>query len=403
MSKPTPELFAAGLRVLSYLYRHRDVGIRYRASEAPLVGRSDSNWAVKHSTTGFVFKFSEACISWGSKKQKSVSLSSCEAELMAGSEAAKEALSLRSFLEELGFGDLSPTELGMDNQAAIAISYNPEHHSRTKHIDRRHFFIRECVENHQIRVPFVPTAENDADFFTKPLAAKEFFRLRDRIMNVPSTSTVVTDVDVSPGATSESEGTALTVKATREMYQHPGYSHLFVNAEVAEAELNLLATAAERVRVRQAAGLELSSADEVAASHYSSRGPVLRQFLVDERSKAQHGKAKLLRATSTGRPIPKPGGSSRGSRCGQQGGVRRLSRSARADEHCLATTGLRGQRGDACRLSRRACKRFLAATGSCGGRIMSNHLLQSSIMCYAPLGAWGGVDVRAGQGMPAAC
>ena len=53
------------------------------------------------------------------------------------------------------------------------------------HIDRRHYFIRECVEDGKIRVPFVPSAENLADFFTKPLMGKEFFRLRDRIMNTP--------------------------------------------------------------------------------------------------------------------------------------------------------------------------------------------------------------------------
>ena len=57
-----------------------------------------------------------------------------------------------------------------------------------KHIERRHFFVRECVENHQITVPYVATADNMADFFTKPLAAKQFFALRDRIMNIAPAS-----------------------------------------------------------------------------------------------------------------------------------------------------------------------------------------------------------------------
>ena len=57
----------------------------------------------------------------------------------------------------------------MDNQVAIGISYNPEFHSRTKHIDRRHFYVRECVDNMQLRVPFVKTTDNLADLFTKPL------------------------------------------------------------------------------------------------------------------------------------------------------------------------------------------------------------------------------------------
>ena len=114
-----------------------------------------------------------------------VALSSCEAEIMAGSEAAKEAIYLSSFLRELGMDLSQPPPLKLDNKSAIDLAYNPEHHSKTKHIERRHYFIRECVENGKLRVPFVPTKENCADFFTKPLSGKTFFDLRDRVMNVP--------------------------------------------------------------------------------------------------------------------------------------------------------------------------------------------------------------------------
>ena len=62
--------------------------------------------------------------------------------------------------------------------------HNPEHHNRTKHIERRHFFVREMVENMRIRVPFVRTADNLADFFTKPLPPRVFIEMRDVIMNV---------------------------------------------------------------------------------------------------------------------------------------------------------------------------------------------------------------------------
>ena len=72
----------------------------------------------------------------------------------------------------------------MDNQGARDLAYNPEHHERTKHIERRHFFIRECVEDGKLTVPFVRTDDNLADFLTKPLPASRFFALRDRIMNV---------------------------------------------------------------------------------------------------------------------------------------------------------------------------------------------------------------------------
>ena len=72
----------------------------------------------------------------------------------------------------------------MDNKAAIDLAYNPEHHQRTKHIERRHFFIREIVESGRIVVPFVASADNLADFFTKPLEWNAFRLLRDRIMNI---------------------------------------------------------------------------------------------------------------------------------------------------------------------------------------------------------------------------
>ena len=103
---------------------------------------------------------------------------------MAASEAAKEGVYLRRFLSELGASSKEPTPLSTDNQAARDLSYNPEHHSRTKHIERRHFYIRETVESHELSVPFVRSADNLADFFTKPLAAPAFFPMRDKIMNI---------------------------------------------------------------------------------------------------------------------------------------------------------------------------------------------------------------------------
>ena len=72
-----------------------------------------------------------------------------------------------------------------DNQGARDLAYNPEHHSRTKHIDRRHFYVRDMVESFELVVPFVPTDENPADFFTKPMKnATEFNRHRRTVMNI---------------------------------------------------------------------------------------------------------------------------------------------------------------------------------------------------------------------------
>ena len=183
MGRPTPELYAQALRVLYYLEHHKHVGLRYQPEAAPLSGMSDSDWAVKHSFSGMCFKYMSAAVSWGSKKQATVALSSCEAEIVAASEAAKEAIALCGLLDDLGFGDPEPTRLAVDNQSAIAVAYNPEHHSRMKHVDRPHYFVRECVENLQIVVPFVASADNYADFFTKALYPKAFFPMRNLIMN----------------------------------------------------------------------------------------------------------------------------------------------------------------------------------------------------------------------------
>ena len=146
---------------------------------------SDASWAVRHSMSGSVFHFGQAAISWSSKKQPSVALSSCEAEIMAASEATKEAVYLQHFLEELGEGSSEPLSLGVDNKAARDLAYNPEHHQKTKHIERRHFYSREVVESGKIVVPFVASANNLADFFTKALDKSKFFPMRNMIMNVP--------------------------------------------------------------------------------------------------------------------------------------------------------------------------------------------------------------------------
>ena len=87
-------------------------------------------------------------------------------------------------MQELGLSDDEPISLSMDNQAGRDLCYNPQHHARTKHIDRRHFFVREKVEEGTLTVPLVRSADNLADLFTKALGAKLFFPIRDKIINV---------------------------------------------------------------------------------------------------------------------------------------------------------------------------------------------------------------------------
>eukprot|EP00965_Chrysotila_dentata_P143503 4741413-Pleurochrysis_carterae.AAC.1 len=104
--------------------------------------------------------------------------------MIAASEAAKEAVYLRTLFTDLGLAPEQPTSLHMDNKSAIDLAYNPEHHQQSKHIDRRHFLVRERVEAHDITILFVSSTANLADFFTKPLTPRPFFAMRDVTMNV---------------------------------------------------------------------------------------------------------------------------------------------------------------------------------------------------------------------------
>ena len=99
MHKPTPELIAEIDHLLSYLARTADLGLTYSCEQARLSGFADASWEVKHSTSGWLVKWQSAAISWGSRKQKSIALSSCKAEIIALSEAAKDVVYLRKLVK----------------------------------------------------------------------------------------------------------------------------------------------------------------------------------------------------------------------------------------------------------------------------------------------------------------
>ena len=185
LSRPTPELMAELDYVFSYLSENQGIGIRFTPEDGVLRGTADASWEVRASTSGWIVYWHGAPLCWGSRKQKSIALSSCESEIVALSEAAKEVIYLRKFVRGLVPSlPEGPTVLSTDNKAARDLSYNPEHHDRSKHIARRHFFIRDMVEAQEIVVPLVSTEDNDADFFTKPLSPKRFKMLRRKVMNL---------------------------------------------------------------------------------------------------------------------------------------------------------------------------------------------------------------------------
>ncbi|KAG8955677.1 hypothetical protein FRC04_007668 [Tulasnella sp. 424] len=123
----------------------------------------------RRSTSGYFLKMGTGAVSWSSKKQTSVAWSSTEAEYIAASIAGQETIWMRGLLRELGFKINSPSLLLVDNQSAITVAKNPEHHGRMKHVDVRYHWIRQEIRRKNISIHYVPTGQNTADILTKPL------------------------------------------------------------------------------------------------------------------------------------------------------------------------------------------------------------------------------------------
>jgi hypothetical protein len=121
------------------------------------------------STSAYVVKIGTGAISWKSKLQSMVTLSTTEAEYIAAVNAGMEILWLRNLFSELGYKLKSSSTLYIDNQPAVAVAKNPEHHGRIKHLDLHHYWLREVVDSGQITVKYCPTAEMPADLLTKAL------------------------------------------------------------------------------------------------------------------------------------------------------------------------------------------------------------------------------------------
>jgi len=121
------------------------------------------------STGGYVVKMGTGAISWSSKLQGLVTLSTTEAEYVASTSAGQEILWLRNLFHELGYTFSTPSTLHFDNQSALSVAKNPEHHGRMKHLDLRFYWLRDEVEKGRINVVHLRTDDMVADILTKPL------------------------------------------------------------------------------------------------------------------------------------------------------------------------------------------------------------------------------------------
>ncbi|OJT10684.1 Retrovirus-related Pol polyprotein from transposon TNT 1-94, partial [Trametes pubescens] len=159
-------------RVFRYLLGTKTLSLIYGGGQRGLEGYVDADGASqehRRAITGYVFLVDGGAISWSSKKQELVTLSTAESEYVAATHAAKEAIWLRRLIGEV-FRPLSePTTLHSDSQSAIALTVDGSYHARTKHIDIRYHFIRYSIDAGSIRLLYCPTADMTADVLTKAL------------------------------------------------------------------------------------------------------------------------------------------------------------------------------------------------------------------------------------------
>jgi hypothetical protein len=168
-------------RIFKYLKGTITLGLWYpRESEFNLLGYSDADFAGckidRKSTSGSCQFLGDRLVSWYSKKQKSISTSTAEAEYIAAGSCCAQILWMKNQLLDYGLR-YSKVPIYCDNQSAIAMTGNPVQHSMTKHISIRYHFIREHVEEGNIELHFVSTDQQLADIFTKPLSEATFTRL----------------------------------------------------------------------------------------------------------------------------------------------------------------------------------------------------------------------------------
>ena len=168
---PGVKHWEAAKRVVRYLKGTIDHGILYKVGEdVPVWGYSDASYGsdpdTKRGRSGYIFMSGGGAVSWGSKLQEVVALSSTESEYMAMAYAVQEASYLQTFQKEMGV-DQEGVVLLCDNQSAIKLAKNPIFHKRSKHIAIKYHYIREKVESGEVELAFVATRDMAADQLTK--------------------------------------------------------------------------------------------------------------------------------------------------------------------------------------------------------------------------------------------
>nr|GEV61620.1 ribonuclease H-like domain, reverse transcriptase, RNA-dependent DNA polymerase [Tanacetum cinerariifolium] len=176
-----------GYKTSTTLYkRNKDYGITYMHNKGNKIhGFSDSSYGVNtqegKGTPGIIFYYGKSPISWSTQKQATVALSSCESEFIVAIAAATQELWLKRLLSKLTHSQEEKVTIKVDNKSAIALMKNLVLHGRSKHIDTKYHFIRECVEREDIQVKFVSGEYQRADILIKALPKIKFLTMRQLI------------------------------------------------------------------------------------------------------------------------------------------------------------------------------------------------------------------------------
>jgi len=183
MESPTEEHWCAAKRILRYIQGTTDLGVLYKREEnSELVAYSDSDFAGdlddRKSTSGSVFLLAGGAISWSSKKQPVVTLSTTEAEYIAAAACACQFVWLRRILIALGHREGGSNIIQCDNSSTIQLSKHPVFHGKSKHIDIKFHFLRDLVSDGTIQLSYCSSQEQVADVMTKPLKKEQFVKLR---------------------------------------------------------------------------------------------------------------------------------------------------------------------------------------------------------------------------------
>lgn len=184
-ANPSPDHLAKALYIVRYLLGTMNYAVVFDGnSDKGIIVYSDSDWASdpddRKSHTGMITKLATGPICWTSHKQKTVALSSTEAEYMALSDSCRQLMWIRSLFSEIGF-NIATLPLCGDNQGSIFLGSNPVQERRTKHIDIRYHYIRERIESNEVDLYYIPTNDNVADLLTKNLALVKFKKFRDQL------------------------------------------------------------------------------------------------------------------------------------------------------------------------------------------------------------------------------